>query len=392
MVRQLWWYHFTVRSSYVRGYRVELTSAALERLHLLKKDISQLGQNARKAVKFLDQVTSTPNLSHDPVIIQGPDDQYPKWSDVESRYVESVIQREELELNVAGEYKEPVHTSVEQAEPEKLIQDLSLSSEDIKTSPVSTPPLSPSASDPQSTKTSPETQYATMTKHEATPVPPTLRDLINFVVWYTYESHDKNQPKRSIFLTNSADAAQIAKDFGVKPKTIHQLRASIGSEQPTKKDQSGSKKKKGARSMSFKQDTEPKTLFRYDEASSEDEELVFQPRSRDPPRPGSSGRGGSNSNANSFRGRGTMHSPSNSISASTLPKPQVPVEEIDPDSFDRGTFARGSTPLANVGLSYGPANNNIGRGGQRHSNGPNQRGGFRGNGFRGRGRGRLFVP
>lgn len=371
---------------------MELTSTALERLNLLKKDPSQLGQNARKAVKFLDQVTSTPNLSHDPVIIQGPDDQYLKWSDVESRYVESVIQRDELELDISGKYEESVTKPAAEDEPEKLIQDLSLSSEDIKTSPVSTPPLSPSASDPQSTKTSPETQYATITKHEATPVPPTLRELINFVVWYTYESNDQNQPKRSIFLTNSADAAQIAKDFGVKPKTIHQLRASIGSEQPVKKDQQASKKKKGARSMSFKQDAEPQTLFRYDEASSEDEELVFQPRSRDIPRPGSSGRGGSNSNANSFRGRGTMHSPSNSVNTSTLPKPQVPVEEIDPDSFDRGTFARGSTPLANVGLSYGPANNTIGRGGQRNNNGSTQRGGFRGNGYRGRGRGRLFVP
>lgn len=372
---------------------MELTSTALERLHLLKKDISQLGQNARKAVKFLDQVTSTPNLLHDPVIIQGPDDQYLNWSDVESRYVESVIQREESEPNTSNEPQGSINLPAVQAGPEKLLHDLSLSSEDIKTSPVSTPPLSPSASDPQSTKTSPETQYATITKHEATPIPPTLRDLINFVVWYTYESNDKTQPKRTIFLTNSADAAQIAKDFGVKPKTIHQLRASIETEQPTKKEQPISKKKKGGhRSMSFKQDSEPKTLFRYDEASSEDEELVFQPRTRDPPRPGSSGRGAPNSNTNNFRGRGAMHSPSNSINATTAPKPQVPVEEIDPDSFDRGTFARGSTPLANVGMPYGPPNNNFGRGGQRNNNGSMQRGGFRGNGFRGRGRGRLFVP
>ena len=75
------------------------------------------------------------------------------------------------------------------------------------------------------------------------------------------------------------------------------------------------------------------------------------------------------------------------------PKPQIPVEEIDPDSFDRGTFARGSTPLANVGNHYGPANNSFGQRGQRNFNGPMQRGGgFRGHALRGRGRGRLFVP
>lgn len=372
----------------------ELTWTALERLHLLKKDVSQLGQNARKAVKFLDQVTSTPNLSHDPVIIQGPDDQYLTWSDVEKRYLDSVIKRDDADNVASVEAQEIAKSPEAQAEPEKLIQDLSLSSEDIKTSPVSTPPLSPSASDPQSTKTSPETQYATMTKHEATPVPPTLKDLINFVVWYTYESNDQGQPKRSIFLTNSADAAQIAKDFGVKPKTIHQLRASIELEQPAKKEQLSAKKKKGdRRSMNLK-DSEPKTLFRYDDASSEDEELIFQPRGRDIPRPTSSGRGIANANASNFRGRGAVHSPSNSVAISPLPKPQVPVEEIDPDSFDRGTFARGSTPLANVGIPHGPANNNFGRSGQRNTSGQAQRGGFRGNGngFRGRGRGRLFVP
>lgn len=362
---------------------------ALERLHLLKKDASQLGQNARKAVKFLDQVTSTPNLSHDPVIIQGPDDQYMNWYDVESRYVESVIQRDEPESTAARDACAP---SEFETEPVELIHGLNLSTDDVKTSPVSTPPLSPSASDPQSTKTSPETQYATITKREATPIPPALKALINFVVWYTYESNQGPQPKRSFFLTNSADAAQIAKDFGVKPKTIHQLRASIELEQPAKTEQQLPKKKKGGhRSMSFKHENEPKTLFRYDDASSEDEELVFQPRSKELPRPGSSGRGASNNGSN-FRGRGAMHSPSNSISATTLPKPQVPVEEIDPDSFDRGTFARGSTPLANVGTSYGPINSNFGRGNQRNFSGSTARGGFRGNSFRGRGRGRLFVP
>lgn len=368
----------------------------LERLHLLKKDASQLGQSARKAVKLLDQ---SADLPHSPIIIQGFDDQYTKWSLVEKRYTSSVIQRDETGAVIEDEGEDGTEaiklTNARQtAFLSSALQDLSLSEADCKTSPVSTPPLSPVVSDPQSTKTSPEVRCATISKHEATPVPPTLKALINYVVWYTYESGNAIKQKNLIFLTNSADAAQIAKDFGVVPKTIHQLRASIGTSGDAARNSTEPhhKKKRFQRTNSFKHDSEPKTLFRYDEASSDEEELVFKPRSRDPVRPGSAGR----VSTPHYRGRGAHHSPSNSMTAAPTPasKPQVPVEEIDPDSFDRGTFARGSTPLANVGNFYGPSNNHFGRGGQRNFSSPNPRGGggYRGNTFRGRGRGRLFVP
>ena len=362
----------------------------------MKKDASQLGQNARKALKFLDQ---TADLSHSPVVIQGLEDQYTEWADVESHYTNSIIRSDGPEHVVSGETtsvsKDTEESAHVEVSPEKLLNDLSLSSDDLKTSPMSTPPLSPVTSEPQSTKTSPEVPCATMSRmHDATPVPPTLKSLINYVVWYTYEGQKETTDKNLLFVTNSADAAQIAKDFGVVPKTIHQLRASIstGVEQPEQSTPSQHKKKNSHRTMSFKHDSEPKTLFRYDEGSSEDEELVFKPRTKEAPRPNSSGRGGPN---NGIRGRGAVHSPSNSVNATASPKPQVPVEEIDPDSFDRGTFARGNTPLANVGNQYGPSNNNtINRGGQRNFSSPMPRGGagYRGNTFRGRGRGRLFVP
>lgn len=372
---------------------IVLTHVALERLHLLKKDPSQLGQSARKALKFLDQ---TADLSHSPVVIQGLEDQYTEWADVESHYADSIVRRDESE-NVVTLKETSVPNAAEEGakedtSPEKLIKDLSLSSDDFKTSPISTPPLSPVVSEPQSNKTSPEVRSAKLAKHDATPVPPTLKSLINYVVWYTHESQEGAADKNLIFLTNSADAAQIAKDFSVVPKTIHQLRASISTEleQPEKMTP-GQHKKSSGRALSFKDESEPRTLFRYDEGSSEDEELVFKPRTKELPRPGSSGRGGPN---NSMRGRSAVHSPSNSVNATTAPKPQVPVEEIDPDSFDRGTFARGSTPLANVGNHYGPFTNNHNRGGQRNFSSPMPRGGggHRGNTFRGRGRGRLFVP
>lgn len=343
------------------------------------------------------------DIGHDPVIIQGPDDRYETWPDVEKRYINTAPYQENEEFVAKKKANSQTKNEAATAKSldtvtEKLNEQLVLKNEESKTSPISTPPLSPSASDPQSTKMSPEIRCATVTLQEATPVPPTLQPLINFVVWYTYESKSGSQDTSLTFLTNSADAAQIAKDFGVIPKTIHQLRAHIVATVGEVKQQDTPRSKKGSnRSLKLKGDAEPKTLFSYEEDTSEDEEVVFKPRARERTRSGSFSR----SNVNGFRSRGALHSPSNSTTSPAIPKPQVPVEEIDPDSFDRGTFARGSTPLVNVGLSGGFANSNSGngngnygrgntRGGQNQSGQRN--GGYRGQGYRNRGRGRLFVP
>lgn len=372
--------------------RYPLTDIALERLHLLKKDASQIGQNARKAVKFLDQISSTTELAHEPVMIQGPDEQYAKWPQVEAQYGSAIIRPDNIEDVTKAESDLKAQAgNKHEASPEEIINELDISAEDVKISPLSTPPSTPPASEPQSTKTSPEVACANIVKHDATPIPPVLKSLINFVVWYTHESKSGKSLEK-VFLTNSADAAQIAKDFEVVPKTIHQLRASIPLvEHDVQLSDANQHKKKGSGHRSS--DSEPKTLFRYDEVSSEDEQLVFRPRTKDGPRPGSSGRNGPNV---AYRGRGAFHSPSNSVNVNNTPKPQVPVEEIDPDSFDRGTFGRGSTPLANVGNHHGPqvgVSPSFSRGGYRNFSSPMSRGtGYRGSPGRGRGRGRLFVP
>lgn len=332
-------------------------------------------------------------MAHEPVLIQGPEEQYTSWTKVEARYSAAVVRADNSNdvTELEESQKEQAQGLYKGTAPEEQLKDLSLSTEDIKTSPMSTPPSTPPASEPQSTKTSPEVQCANMVKHDATPVPPALKALINFVVWYTHESNNGKDFSK-IFLTNSADAAQVAKDFDVVPKTIHQLRASIPATLHQSLDSDAVKhRKKGPGHKSS--DSEPKTLFRYDEVSSEDEQLIFRPRTKDGPRPSSSGRGAING---TYRGRGAFHSPSNSVNINTTPKPQVPVEEIDPDSFDRGTFSRGNTPLANVGNHYGPQNSTptgFQRGGYRNFSSPVARGGgYRGSPNRGRGRGRLFVP
>ena len=69
-----------------------LTIPALERLHLLKKDASQIGMNARKAVKFLDRITSGKDgLELDPVVVQGPEEQYSTWAEVEAHFSDDLF-------------------------------------------------------------------------------------------------------------------------------------------------------------------------------------------------------------------------------------------------------------------------------------------------------------
>jgi len=226
-------------------------------------------------------------------------------------------------------------------------------------------------------------------------VPPALKSLLNPVVWYV---HEKNKGDQDIFfLTNSADIQHLARDFKVPTKTIHQLRIMIGSISPTELAH------EKERSVSSTAAAEPKGIFSYEDES-DDEEVVFKPRGRGAARVTASGRGGAHGSMRSKTGQ--TRSPRLSFSSPAQPqsKPQIPVEEIDPDSFDRGSFGRGSVPLANTGSIGNHAPNQF----NGFSRGVGHRGGFapagpsRGmNYYRGqrgfdrgsgRGRGRLFVP
>ena len=374
----------------------------------MKKDSSEIGISARKAVKFLDRSTSSRGeLRHDPVIIQGPDDQYPTWTEVEEHYLNESLKNagmdEEAAITPTMAQKQEKEADLPlkagagagNALSQMLLDKLNFAKEPAATSPNSTPPLSPSSSGPQSSKTSPEVKSATMLNHDQTPVPPSLKTLLNPVVWYI---HEKKAPadESLIFLTNSADTMHLARDFGIPTKNIHQLRSALGLDENEDQPQEEPKQDVSKRvSVS-----EPKTLFSYDDVESDSEEVVFKPRGRGPTKGAQLSRGVGPS---TMRGRGvSTRSPRNSFSSSTQPtqsKPQIPVEEIDPDSFDRGSFARSTTPLANTS-NHTPTQYNSGRGAYRGNYG---RGGGRGTNFsrgygngseRGtaRGRGRLFVP
>jgi hypothetical protein len=378
-------------------------SPALERLHLLKKDASQIGQNARKSVKFLDRMTSGKlDLPAEPIIIQQSEQQYATWAEVEAHYSETPEPSSEnkpveakSEETVKPEEKAKRTSTTPNALSQMLLDKLNFA----PASPTTTPPLSPSPSEPQSTKTSPEVTPAAINA-TTTPVPEILKPLLNPVVWYV---HSRPVQDGVFFLTNSADTQHLARDFSVPTKTIHQLRNILGV-QPAQPER-GHKKQRSTSSLpGAASDEKEKTLFSYDDASSssDEEKVVFKPRGR-----------GARTHA---RGHGSMRtkhtrSPRLSFTSPANAKPQIPIEEIDPDSFDRGSFGRGRAGvLADTGSPtvVHPVGHHVSSPGGRFDapRGPMRggfspargfSGGFRGGrgferGGSGRGRGRLFVP
>lgn len=388
--------------------------AALSRLQTLQHEKTLIGNNAQKAVKFLDQSTSSRgNLRHDPVILQGPDEEYTTWAEVETHYLnvslktagtnegDTTVANSEKKLVKDSELPLKANGTAGGALSQMLLDKLNFAKDNAAMSPSSTPPLSPSSSGPQSSKTSPEVTAATMICQDQTPVPPTLKPLFNSVVWYV---HEKKAPadQSIVFLTNSPDTMHLARDFGIPTKNIHQLRSALGMDEPEAKVAELPKKELLKKTSKPEQKTsEQKTLFSYEDAESDEEEVVFKPRGRGSARgsyaPRGSGAGGARSKG------GNTRSPRLSFSTPNQPapaKPQIPVEEIDPDSFDRGSFARGSTPLVNTS-SQAPSHFNNARSGHRGNHGQgggrgtnSGRGHGRGGGERGsaRGRGRLFIP
>jgi hypothetical protein len=394
----------------------------------LKKDTSQIGINAREAVKFLDRVTS----GNDAITLQGPEEEYMTWKEVEKHLVkedpEPENEAEACDSTPAVSQKCMVAEEVAtEKAPESagnplsqmLLSKLNFAKDPDTVSASSTPPGSPSSSGPQSSKTSPEVKSVKLAEHEASIVPPVLKPLLNSVIWYTYQKLSDAKVSDVIFLTNAAETASLARNFGIMPKNIHQLRALIGLEEQELKNHSKYEKKHASPSLAIVANTEadPKPLFRYEEDEeeekddSDEEVVVFKPRG--PGMRGSASIRGSTSTP--VRGMNGHHrSPIPTFStpgSSTQKKPEVPVEAIDPDSFDRGSFGRGSVPLANTtphvpgqfqGLRRGTPN----RG--NFSPASSSRGGFsptgpsRGGFYRGaprvfdrgsvRGRGRLFVP
>jgi hypothetical protein len=398
-----------------------LTTAALERLALLKQDASQIGINARQTVEFLDRITEGKDgLPVSGISLQGPTEQYQKWSDVENYIVAEENEAKEDDSNNIPSVAE--HPQVENltkngaipgqqaSATTSVLSQMLLNKLNFAKEADITPPTSPSSSNERSARTSPEMTVAKPIQ-ESVIVPHSLKPLINAVVWQANnaEQAHANRPAPELyFISNSADAASLMRSFGVHTKNVHQLRQAISLENQEIKNQSKYLQKHPSPPATTVavEDNEPKTMFRYDEDSDE-EQVVFKPRGR-----GSGPLTTQSASASPVMRGSCLAAPRPSSGHRQSPrlahshpnrseqvKPEIPTEEIDPDSFDRGSFGRanGQRLLLNDGI---PPN------GPQYRT-PFHRGGFTPSGpargfHRGsprsfdrgsvRGRGRLFVP
>ena len=387
---------------------------------MLKRDASQIGINAREAVKFLDRVTSGKDtISEESIQLQGPDEQYGTWQDVEAQLIEVAAVDAGTAADVTPTAEQPnavSHSTEGEPSTDKsapappstnalsraLLDKLNFAKESEIESAASTPPTSPALSNLQSSKTSPEVSNVHLAKDshinealadesDSLVVPHPHRPLINAIVFLTKKMVKYITPLHEVFvLTNDNETNTVVRNFGLNVKNIYQLRAAISMENQEAKNQNRYQKKHSPKpSLDGNPEPKPKTktLFSYDDG--DDDEVVFRPR-------------GGHSNA-VVRGRGnglkTHHDHRHSSESATL-NPDVPVQEIDPDSFDRGVLSRARPSTAD---SSNTANGHQLRGGNRgHGRGafsPSMASGAapRGN-IRGmdrgstRGRGKLFVP
>lgn len=393
----------------------------LERLALLKQDTSQIGINARQTVEFLDRVTEgIDGLPVSSISLQGPTQQYQDWSEVEkhiiaeeseagnemSRSVASVVDHSPAEnpstnkVAVGGQHTSGTTNVLSQL----LLNKLNFAKEaDV------TPPTSPSSSNEPSVKNSPDV-IAAKPMQESVIIPHSLKSLVNAVVWLSNNNgsaHAITPASELCFVSNSADAASLMRSFGVNTKNVHQLRLAISVEDQELKNQSKYLRTHppSAPAVSVS-DVEPKAMFRYEEDSDE-EQVVFKPRGR--------GSGSVTTQSASvspvIRGASLAmarpssshrHSPRTAHShpnRAELVKPEIPTEEIDPDSFDRGSFGRanGQRLTLNDGTMLNGHQHRV----PAHRSGfppPSAYRGFYRGSTRGadrgsmRGRGRLFVP
>ena len=381
-------------------------------MHILKRDASQIGINAREALKFLDRVTSgKDNLSETSIQLQGPDDRFQTWEEVEAQLKATQGVVGSVEKHSTSETAESTAFIPSDAErsstkastaprttnalSQLLLDKLNFAKEPETMSNASTPPTSPSSSNLQSTKNSPEVltskpvpsrASAAIADTDSVIVPHAYRPLINSAVFLLKNQGEASSMHSPFMLTNDAEMGAIARKFSLAVKNIHQLRAVISSETQEAKNQSRYQQKHSPKPSLSSNEIKPKTLFSYEE--DEDEEVVFRPRS--------------SRSVLSSRGRLATKKSNTELRRSVEPlstQPPIPIEEIDPNSFDRGAFsrARPATPTKQIEAKEQiHANGRVnGRGGHkaRSPGKGTSRGQFRGSG-RGsaRGSGKLFVP
>ncbi|KAF2141112.1 uncharacterized protein K452DRAFT_327331 [Aplosporella prunicola CBS 121167] len=227
----------------------------LEQVDRLKRAGGKTSADATEALMWLDDVTSLPEVHQAGLVqLQGGDEMYTRWADVEAFLLPETL------LSMPEEVDEPSDDD----------------SPDTKT------PESPRsvASNARTNKTNGTTNGK---HHRAkSTVPPAMQPFFNHLIWRIHHEQNPNFPAESfILLTNDPKKQAIAQRFSVRAKRLEQMRDIIGREERDYKNRQAFLKREEKEEKTLKVEAEEKDAS----DDEEEDEVVFKSRGSSVSRP-----------------------------------------------------------------------------------------------------------
>jgi hypothetical protein len=215
----------------------------LEELSKQKNQNNRHAEDVRETLQWLDEVTTK---YPDVVALQGADETFENWEEVEKFAVPRTLfsEHDEYELesepdaNSAGipdklafehGYGGDARStgSSMQSRPGTPASQMSFSNAPSPTSPPTSPARAPAQN--SQTKSTPPPNVRPTCSDEA--VPRSIQSLFNYILWRVHQELDPVAALESfIFLCNDANKLKFAKGFDIKVKRLEQLREAVGRE------------------------------------------------------------------------------------------------------------------------------------------------------------------
>jgi hypothetical protein len=225
---------------------------ALTQLHRLKTGTERINADGREAVKWLDEITSVPGEVTNRVKLEGVDEAYTTWAEVEKYLLpETLLSMEDSESEEDDDdYQEDLESSFNALD---VSDGTSMSSTHSMDDAPKTPgsPTSPKSFLSKSIKSADEHKDKAaaqliespdrtarnsneLPRTEKSPkgaVPVYLQPLFSHILWRINKEENPDAALESfILLTNDATKQQIAQKFGIRAKRLEQLRDAVARE------------------------------------------------------------------------------------------------------------------------------------------------------------------
>lgn len=331
----------------------------------MKEGTGRIASDAQEALEWLDEAST---LHPDLITLQGGFDKFEKWEDVEKYARPTTLFSEDNHTDEVSlpslVISQAASLQLEDEDPKvgqsfsSIASDSSRSTLHSRPSIRSVSPLSPPVSPTKQTmepvalsqrpSNVPSPADAQHHRNDRLQVPSHIRPLLNYIIWRVHQETDPSAALDAfIFLTDNAATKKHAQKFGIRTKTLGEIRYVIARESKDARNRqvvqrSASVQPGGASSpdKSSEQSATHRSAKLAASSIEDDDEIVFR--------------------------RSPMTNPGS-------PKPfagGLPAV-MDPDKFDRQVKPRSNTG-GNASIKGSPRGNNTRRGGKASSRGRGQ--------------------